>query len=368
MTLLKRLRDVNALPDNELVEQLGGRRERGITMRTIAERAGVNISTVSRALRAGESLDDLKGVGPDVAARIRAIAAEVGYRPDPNAASLKTRRTRVVGVLVPQLTDVVLATIYQGIDEYATDHGYQAVVANTNDQLDEQRRRTDLLLGRRVDGLILGDAHVDGTFLRELHATGVSFVLVNRRADDYPSATCDDLAGGRLAAQHLAELGHRNIGIVAGLPWASTGIDRTTGCRDWLAEHGLPVPDEYVVNSTFHPTGGREAAERLFELDPRPTAIFAVNDNTAIGVMGAARAHGLHVGKDVAVVGFNDMDTARELPVPLTSVRNPLNLMGRTAAEMLFSTLAGEPVESVQLAPELIVRDSTAPRAGAGTR
>lgn len=342
------------------VETSGTRSGRGVTMRTIAQRAGVHVSTVSRALRADPSAAEPVGVSAAEAARIRAIAAEAGYRPDPNAASLTTRRTRVVGVLVPQLSDTVLATVYEGIEEHATERGYQTIVSNTHDDLGEQRRRLDLLLSRRVDGLVLGDAHVDGTFLEEVVATGVPFVLVNRHAAGHVAVTADDLAGGRLVAQHLAALGHEHIGIVAGLPWASTGIDRTNGCRGWLAEHGLPVPDDYVVTSTFDPAGGRAAAERLLDLDPRPTAIFAVNDNTAIGVMGAARDRGLRSGEDLAVVGYNDISTARELPVPLTTVRNPLTVMGRTAAQLLFAILAGEPVESVRLQPTLVVRSSTA--------
>lgn len=328
-------------------------------MRTIAERAGVHVSTVSRALRPDTPTAELTGVSAAAAERIRAIADEVGYRPDPYAASLTTRRTRAFGVLVPQLTDVVLATIYEAIDEYATEHGYQTMVANTHDKLDEQRRRIDLLLSRRIDGLVLGDAHTDGAFLREVAATQLPFVLVNRRAEGYVSVTGDDSSGGRMVAQHLAELGHERIAIVAGLPWASTGVDRTRGCRDWLAEHGLPVPDDYVQPSTFHPAGGRAAAEQLLDLRPRPTAVFAVNDNTAIGVMGAARDRGLRVGADLAIVGFNDISTAAELPVPLTTVRNPLVRMGRLAAELLFARMAGDPVESVRLEPTLVVRAST---------
>ena len=343
------------------VSQFGGGNRRRVTMRVIAERVGVHVSTVSRALRA-DPAGNMSEVSAEVVERIRVVAGQLGYRPDPYAASLTTRRTRAIGVLVPQLTDVVLATIYQGIDEYAIEHGYQTLVANTHDDRQERQERVELMLSRRVDGLILGDANIDGAFLRELAAVEIiPFILVNRRAEGHVSVTCDDVTGGRMAGEHLAELGHQHVGIVAGLPWASTGIDRSRGCQEALAERGIVVSADYMLHSTFDAEGGRRAGEQLLDLDPRPTAIFAVNDYTALGVMGAARTRGLRVGEDLAVVGFNDITIARDLPVPLTTLSNPLNAMGRSAAHLLLEILSGNTVQSVRLEPTLAVRDSTVP-------
>ncbi|WP_367129176.1 LacI family DNA-binding transcriptional regulator [Saccharothrix sp. HUAS TT1] len=324
------------------------------TMRSIAHQAGVNVSTVSRALRAAPGQEAV-GVGADVVARIHRIADELGYRPDPHAASLRSRRTNVVGVLVPRLSDVVLATIFEGVDAHCTEHGYQAVVANTGDDPAEHARRLDLMRTRRVDGLILADTRLTDPPVDP----GLPFVLVNRRRPGQLSVTCDDEAGGELVGDHFADLGHRHVGIVGGHPWAGTAVDRAHGCRAALARRGVEVPDSHLLHTGFDTRGGREATERLLRATPRPTAIFAVNDYAAVGVMGALRDAGLTPGRDVAVAGYNDIDVASELLIPLTTVdSSPLD-MGRHAARTLLALLRGEDVSPVLLPPRLRIRSST---------
>lgn len=319
----------------------------------IAAAAGVHVTTVSRALRGGE------GVGRGTAERIRRVAGELGYLPHPAATSLRTGRSTLLGVVVPRLTDLVLATVYEGIESGAAELGYHAVVANSSDDPENQRLRVETLLGLRVDGLILGDARTDTELVRELVDAGRQVVLVSRRLAGVPSVTCDDERGGALAAEHLLALGHRDVGVIAGEPYASTGLDRAHGFRTACASAGVAVPDTHVRASRFDVRGGREAAEALLALDPPPTALFAVNDFAAIGAMGAIRDAGLRVGADVAVIGFNDVPLAAELPVPLTSVRSPMREMGYRAARMLAGCLAGERGEPQTLVPELRARAST---------
>jgi LacI family transcriptional regulator len=337
----------------------GGSVRPAATLATLAERAGVHVSTVSRALSPDEAVR--RGVAAATAAHIQALAAELGYRPNPAGAALRTGRSQVVGVLVPRLTDIVLATIYEGIDAAASAAGYHTVVANTGDDPDLQRRRADALLARRVDGLILGDARTDSTLVADLAARGIPLVLVSRRLPRRVSVTTDDVLGGKLAGEHLVSLGHRHVAVVAGEPYASTGVERTRGFLGACAAAGLVVPDRYVVSSRFDVAGGRAAAEHLLTLRPRPTAIFATNDFAAIGVMGAVRDAGLRVGDDVAVVGYNDVPLAAELPVPLTSVHASMFDMGRQAATTLLGILDGKPGRSRRLRPHLAVRASTVP-------
>ncbi|MDP9433992.1 MAG: LacI family transcriptional regulator [Actinomycetota bacterium] len=329
-----------------------------VTLRDVADRAGVHVSTVSRVLSrpSGDALTA-------TARRIRSIADDLGYRPDPYAASLRTHRTRSLGVLVPALTDLVLATVYDEIEQSANRAGFHTFVANTRDDLSEQRRRVDLLLDRRVDGLVLGDARLDAGFVDELAERRVPFVLVSRRHGAHASVTCDDVLGGRLAAEHLLGLGHRRLAVVAGEPYASTGVDRTQGFLAVCREQGVPVPADRVVPSRFDVAGGQTGMERLLAGAQPPTAVFVVNDFTAIGAMGALRDAGLRPGRDVAVVGFNDVTLAAALPIPLTSVRSPLRAMGAIAVDTLLARLAGQPVQSVRLPPELVVRASSDPSA-----
>lgn len=342
-----------------------GRRDgrRRVTLKDVAREAGVSMSTASRVLaraRTGGSVDTV------AATRVMAVAAALEYEPNLFAASLRTKRTHMLGVLVPHLTDVVLSTIYEGIDARASAAGYQTVVANTMDDPEEQSARAERLLHRGADGLVFGDTQLDNPYLDELARRGVPFVLVSRRHPPYDSVTCDDFTGGRLVGNHLADLGHREIAIIAGQPYASTGIDRTEGCVVALRERGIQLPPAGIVHSAFDAEAGHRAALTVMSRPTPPTAIFAVNDMTAIGAMGALRDLGYTAGRDVAVVGFNDISIAAELPTPLTTVRSPLREMGSEAARLLLQRLqqrgkkvADAPAAEIRLQPQLIVRDSS---------
>lgn len=339
-----------------------GAEQSRVTIREIARHAGVHKSTVSRALRAAKDPHVSDAPSAEVTERIVAIARELGYQPDHVAASLTTRRTRTIGVLVPRLTDVVLATIYEGIESVVRPSGYQAVVANTYDDPEQQRELIELMQSRRIDGLIVADARLDGD---HLGSARVPVVLVNRRVPGRPSVSCDDAAGGRLVAGHFAELGHTDVAIIAGPPWASTSVDRTSGCVTALREHGIKVARNSIVNSGFDSHSGYTTAHELLRRRKPPTAIFAENDYAAIGVVAALRDLGVRPGNDVAVCGFNDIDLARQLPLPLTSVDSDATSMGTMAGRAIIDALDGHEVTSVFTTPTLQVRSTTVPGAGA---
>ncbi|WP_147108323.1 LacI family DNA-binding transcriptional regulator [Nesterenkonia populi] len=334
--------------------------DRPVTLRDVADAAGVHISTVSRALRRASS-----GGGSsrtrEFDQRIAALAEDLGYTRNPNAASLTTNRSSALGVVVPHLTDIVLSAAYDAIESTANQAGYDAFVANSHDDPEAQKRRINLLIGRRVDGLILGDAHLDGTNLEYLERRRVPFVLVNRRSPGYLSVVSDDYGGGYQAGKHLAALGHTQIGIVGAAQWASTAYDRAKGCVDALAEAGIDIPEHCIVNTGFDAREGHQGAEQLLALEDRPTAIFTVNDFSAIGAMGAVTAAGLRPGHDIGVVGYNDISIASELPVPLTTVSSPFQGMGGRAVEILLAVLHNLPASPVTLPTKLVVRDSTVP-------
>lgn len=329
-----------------------------LTLRKIADELGVSPSTVSRVL-AAPGADALRWGSPETVARIRAYAEEHGYSPNPQASSLRTRRSGLIGVLVPRLQDYVLATIYEGIEEAASAAGLSTFVTNSLDKPDNQRAKTRMMIDRRVDGLIYGDAHLDHRFLDEVHEQGVRFSLVSRSAGDYPSATVDDVQGGRLVGRHLADTGRRDVAVVAGLEFASTARNRTQGCMEALAENGIHVPADRVVYTGFDPAGGRAAAEQILASGSVPDAIFATNDFAAIGAFGVLRDKGIRVPDDVALVGYNDTPLAEGGAVPLTTIRSPMREMGRQGVRLLLELLAGRSAESVVLEPELIVRGSS---------
>jgi LacI family transcriptional regulator len=335
-----------------------------VTLKDLADELGLHLSTVSRVLHSSDEVAR-RAASSTTAQRVRDLARLRGYSPDPQATSLRTRRTRALGVIVPRLSDIVLATMYEGVEETAAANNYSTFVMNSHDSEREQRQKAEIMLARRVDGLILGDVHAESRLVHDLSASGVPFVLMNRRHPGYPSSTCDDVSGGELVADHLWERGHRRVAVIAGEPYASTAMDRTGGFRSrWKALGGI-LPEEAVVWSRFDTEGGYEAVKHIIGgPGPVPTAVFAVNDFAAIGAMGALRAADLVVGRDIAIVGFNDTSLAAQLPIPLSSVRSPMMDIGRNAVGMLLDVLGNGYAESAALLPELVVRESSAHAAG----
>lgn len=337
---------------------MAGIHARPVTLRMIAKESGVNVSTVSRVLNAKQS-EVLQWASQETVDRIREVAQRLQYSRNIYASNLRTASSHLVGVIVPRLQDFVLATIYEGIEEAAIAHGYSTFATNSLDQKQRRRDRTEMMIDRRVGGLIFGDAHLEDPFLDELKADEFPLVLVSRRNPAHVSVTCDDYAGGRLVAAHLIETGRLDVGILAGQRYASTAADRVRGVVDGFREAGIDVPDHRIVYGPFDAAGGRMATEQILSAGTVPNAIFATNDFAAIGAIGVLRDHGIAIPDDVALVGFNDTSLAVELPIPLTTVRSPMHQMGYRSFELLMQKMAGEDPVSEQLEPALIVRASS---------
>lgn len=326
-----------------------------VTLKGLAQELGLSPSTVSRVLNDTAGAES-RWASPETSQRILTLASERGYAKNPYAASLRTARSGLIGVVVPRLQDYVLATIYEGVDEAAAEHGYVAVVANSLDNPASHDARVRKLMDRRIDGLILGDTPFDGSTLTAIEREDVPFVLVNRRSPGHPSVTCNDYLGGRLAGEHLAGLGVQKVFLLAGKDRMSTSIDRTAGFTEALAEHGIDLPAAHIATGGFDAEGGEEAMRHLLETAGVPEAIFAVNDFAAIGALGVLAERGLSVPEDVKLIGYNDTPLAGG--VGLTTVRSPMHQIGRQGLALLLETMAGRPVESRQLDPELIIRAS----------
>lgn len=324
------------------------------TLKSLAIELGVHVSTVSRALSGSPT-----GVSPTTVDTIRRLAAERGYRSNLAARALRTGRSLVVGMLVPRLTDEVLATVYEGVDGAAIEAGYATLVANTLDRPDLRRQRLELLLARQVDGVIVADSLRDSHAVAQLEEAGVPYVLALRCLQGHLCVGTDDIAGGRLAAEHLVAQGHTRIGVVAGDTRASTGAERTRGFLEACAEAGVTVRGDMVVPCGFDVRSGAEAAARVLDADPEMTAIFAASDNVALGVVGALRDRGRRIPDDVSLVGYNNLDLSAALPVPLTTVDSRLVDVGRSATVALLDMVAGGSPASLRLEPDLVVRSST---------
>jgi LacI family transcriptional regulator len=333
------------------------------TLKQIAAATGVHTSTVSRAL------DPQKRhlVADDVAKRIARLAQSLGYQPNRVATSLRTGRSRLVGVLLPDIANPVFAPILSGIAEALATEGYSPIVADAGNDPSQQIAFVDNLLNQRVDGLILATVSRDDDVVGYCLARGLPVVLVNRFEfrDRVSSIVSDDERGMRLAVDHLVSNGHSQIGHVSGPLSTSTGLLRRDGYSRAMAHHGLPVHIEEA--SHFTRDAGIGPAHALLAGTAGITAIVAANDLLALGAFDAMRALGLRCPHDISVVGHNDMPLVDLISPPLTTVRIEHREMGRGAAKLLLNEIDNRDTaaqdaaaQHVILQPGLIVRASTA--------
>lgn len=348
----------------KLSQQRGGGSRRTVTMKQVAELAGVHVSTVSRALNPATR----PMVVAEAVARVMKAANTLGYRLDPVAASLRTGRSRLVGVLVPDIATSVFTPILTGATARLSAHGYSAMVAYVGGDARQQLDLAGDLIARRVDGLILATVSLDDPLVGFCLAEKLPAVLVNRAEKEarVPAVVSDDMRGMQLAIDHLVALGHSRIGHLAGPQQHSTGLLRRQGFLQALAAHGLKAHG-LIEAGTYTREEGAQAARRLIDGHPEITAIVAANDLLALGAYDVLREHGLTCPDDLAIIGHNDMPLVDLVQPPLTTIRISHEEMGRQAADLLQQTIeaADSPVRNVVLPPRLIVRGSTAaPRKG----
>ena len=333
-----------------------------MTLKDVAARAGVHPATASRALNPETRIL----VSEDTTRRVLAAADELGYRPNPVARSLRTRRSHTVGVLIPDLNNPLFPPIVRGIDDRLAAADYVALIGNTDGDDERERVVFEQMRARHVDGFVLATAHLRSPLLAEAARAEIPVVLMNRLVEDYsiPSVSVDNERGVRMAVSHLAELGHRRIAHIAGPQDLSTGRSRYQGFVSAMAACGLPVdPSLVVFAGRFSLAEGQRCCRELLELPERCTAVAAGNDMLALGCYAALDAAGLTCPQDLSVVGFNDMPLAGRLQPPLTTISIPETDLGRLAAECLISLIEDpdQPAVHLLVPVSLVVRGSTAP-------
>ncbi len=329
-------------------------------LKDVAEAAGVHVATASRAL------DDRRAtmVRPETVARVRTAAADLGYRVNRMARGLKMSRSFAIGMLIPDITNPFFPPIVRGVEDGFAETEYRLVLGNTDNDAEKERRSLTGMLELQVDGLLLAMARRRDPLVEELREGSTPFVLVNRTIDrgGVSAVIPDDQAGMTLAVEHLADLGHQSIAHLGGPSNTSTGARRSAGFAAAAALLGVsrgPI----ARAKAFDEPAGLEAARALLARGQAPTAVVAANDLIALGMIEAAHEQGLRCPRDISVIGFNDMPFADKFTPPLTTVRIPEYEIGRRAAQLLRSRIddPNQKAETVLIAPELIVRGSTAP-------
>ncbi|MDQ1595562.1 MAG: LacI family transcriptional regulator [Arthrobacter pascens] len=335
-----------------------------VTIRDVAALAGVSQATASRVLSGSPA------TSPDSRARVLAAAADLDFRPNAQARSLRSTRTQTLGLLISDVRNPFFADLAHAVEQAALDNGYVTLLGNANESTDQQDRYLDTFISQRVDGVIAAPQGAGGGSLRALLERNIPTVFVDRTVEgiDVPSVTTDGRAGIREAVEHLAGGGHRRIGYIAGPQTTSTGRQRLEAYVEAVADYGLDEAPELIFSGDFRSASGSAGAEHLLHLDNPPTAIVAADSPMAIGAVAAMRRLGMTPGEDVALIAFDDIEWFSLLDPALTAISHDVGAMGRAAVGMLLQVIDGRRPGSVRLPSHLVVRESSVLRRATGGR
>ncbi|MFM9049089.1 MAG: LacI family DNA-binding transcriptional regulator [Actinomycetota bacterium] len=328
-----------------------------ITIRDVAQAAGVSTATVSRALRG------LPHVDPETRERVRRVAAELDYVVSPSASRLASGRTGTVAVITPFIDRWFFSTVLSGISDVLQAREVDLIVFEVGDPSTSPGLPTERRLRGRADGMIVVTLPTDAPRVADLLEIGLPASFIGATWPDVPSVCIDDTAAARTATQHLINLGHQRIGIISGRPQASTSQgNRSLGYREAMTGAGLDSEPALEAHGYFTVSGGEAAMTSLLSQPNPPTAVFAMSDDMAFGAIRSLQRHGIRPGSDIAIASIDGHDLAELLD--LTTVAQPVADMGSMAAEALLSRMlwgASEGPHDVVVPTTRVVRGSTVP-------
>jgi len=331
-----------------------------VRLKDIAQIAGVSVMTVSKALR------DEPDVSAATKAKIKLLAQQTGYVPDSSAQGLRTKTTKLFGLVIPAPTNPVYARIVFAVEERAHELGYDLLIAHTLNKPEREDLCLRRLLSRRVDGLFITPVYrfeAEARIYQEITARKIPTVLLGPPAPfckNFPGIEIEEVVASYNATKHLLNLGHKKIAYLTGpsaTPWAH---ERFEGYRRALREAGIEVDDRMVFAAGNTIEDGTKATLQMLNEGCHPTAIQAVSDLVAIGCAETLLAQGLKVPEDISLVGFGNILMAQYYRVPLTTVRQPKFRLGIAAVDAMLNLLRGEPIQTKRLGAELVERKSTA--------
>ena len=328
---------------------------KSVSIKDIAQAAGVSPSTVSRALHHDPR------ISAQTAARIRRLAREMDYTPSILARSLVTKDTATIGMIITHAADPFLARLVLGVEETARRNGYSVFLSSSYGNAEREEEVVRSFYERRVSGVIVTGSKIDAGYLKLCQRFPVPVVLTNCHTYPY-SVLTDNRSGAEQAVAHLVQLGHRRIAYAANRASPRANNDRFAGYRAVLARHQIPLDEALIIQGDGTLAGGARIAQQLLDLSPPPTAIFCFNDVTALGVLHALAQAGWSVPDRCSVVGFDDLEIAAFSCPPLTTVRQPSYHLGQCAMRMALKLIQGQDdVQPEVLAAELVVRQTSGP-------
>jgi len=330
-----------------------------VRLKDIAERAGVSVMTVSKAIR------DEPDVSANTKARIKALAQQMGYVPDSSAQGLRTRTSKLFGLVLPSLANPIFSRIVLALQERAYELGYDLLLAYTLYIPEREETSIRRFLSRRVDGLFLCPVYRLTTEVRvyqEILARQVPTVVLGHSRPfcaQFVNVEADDLLGGYAVTQHLLKLGHKRIAFLAGPPATPWTQERFEGYRRALRESGLDVDDKLVFQAGRTVEDGSKAASQMIHENCDATAVQAANDMVAVGCAEVFLAQDLKIPRDVSITGFGDTMLSEHFRVPLTTVSQPKHRLGMAAMDAMLQLLQGGRPEPKRLPAQLVVRASS---------
>ncbi|NJC23708.1 LacI family transcriptional regulator [Arthrobacter pigmenti] len=334
-----------------------------MTIRNVADKAGVSVATASRVLSGHPSTSE------EARTAVSEAATKLGFRPNAQARSLRKTSTQTIGLVLPDVRNPFFADLAHAVEQRARDFKYLTLFGNANEDAEQQDRYFDVMLTQRVDGLIAAPQG-DLTDLQGVLASGVPTVFVDRVIANttVPSVTPDNSTGIQEAVRHLTSLGHRRIGYIAGPQSTSTGRERLAAFLNALKETNADDDGALLFFGDFQSGSGAAGARHLLELPHPPTALLAADSLMSIGAIAVCNERGLAIGKDIAFVAYDDIEAFTLLNPALTVISHDVDAMGRLAVDLLTQVIAGNNPESVILPSRLIIRGSTPPPPGGPTQ
>ena len=330
------------------------------SIREVAKRAGVSLGTVSNVLNRPEI------VAEETRRRVQLAIEEVGFVRNESARQLRAGYSQFIGLVMLDVANPFFTEVARGVEDAANAADYVVILCNADDSLEKESHYLQVLEEQRARGILITPVQSDASYLQRLRQRGITVVLLDRpsRMKDLCSVAVDDVRGGELATVHLLEQGHERIGFVHGPLSIRQCADRLRGMRRAVRAAGLN-PDQVIVDiatTALKTSEGEKSIEKLLDARIKPTAVFCANDLLALGLMRGLSKHGISIPRDLAVVGYDDVEFASMLSTPLTTIRQPKYELGRTAAELFLDEVrnpTSHQHKHVVYQPELIVRESS---------
>ncbi len=334
---------------------------RSITIFDVAQASGVSYSTVSRVL------NGFQHVKADTRKRVLEAAQDLGYTANLQARSLAGGKSKIIGVLVPSLDNSYITAVCHGIDQELASLGYDLMLFTTHRKEGKENQYVNTIANGLSDGLLLmvpliASPNLETSYLKVLREKNFPYVLIDQTDSEDKSSVVDsnNWQGAYEAIKHLINLGHKRIGFTTGVMAINAAKERLDAYKAALKAHDIEIDERFIIEAGFDSEDGYIAAQQLLSLNKRPSAIFASNDLSAFGVMDAIRNKGLSIPEDISIIGFDDIPQASVTYPKLTTVKQPLEQMGREAVKLLLEQIEQpeKPVRRVTLATALIKRDS----------